>query len=88
MSNLDEYKKILNTNRAINKFNNEVVRPANKITRQELEQINQSLNEMKLFQMEEKQDRIKSDRKQCKITWIGNGLMFLTLIVALVALFK
>lgn len=37
---------------------------------------------------EEKHDRIKSDKKQSRSTWIGNGLMLLTLIVALVALFK
>lgn len=46
------------------------------------------LQEMAEFMQQEKRDRVESDKKQSRRTWIGNTLMFLTLIVALVALFK
>ncbi len=50
--------------------------------------LQKSIKEIHNFLNKEKQDRIKSDKKQSKSTWIGNSLMFLTLIVALITLFK
>ena len=50
--------------------------------------LQQNLAEIQTFLKQEKQDRVKSDKKQSRITWIGNGLMFFTLVAALIALFK